>query len=290
MGDQVMSAGQQLLPTGRFKNILLATECSEFSRSAEDLAASLAVQFGGRVTAMTMVVSNSEFESVASGLLQEREMEGMLRLTEVKDRISSQGVNCELQVRRGVYPHEEIIDAVVETGADLVVMGRRGRRGLARFMVGDATARVVAKSPCKVLVVPRGCAMWTKTIFLATDGSRYSDRAGVTATILAKKSGLPLRVVSVVEDKSRKNRYAVAQESVDRVLAHAQSEGVNVTGDVVEGHPIVDTIATAVKECQADLVVGGSHGRTGMERVFLGSVMERLIGRVSCPVLAIKGS
>ncbi|MBF0173284.1 MAG: universal stress protein [Magnetococcales bacterium] len=284
-----MNAGQQLLPTGRFGNILLATECSEFSQSAEDLAAALAVQFQGRVTAMTMVVSNPEYESVAFGLLQEKESAAMQQLVQVKERIMLQGVPCDVQVRRGVYPHDEIIDAAVEIGADLVVMGRRGRRGLARLMVGDATARVVAKSPCKVLVVPRGQTLWHKTIFLATDGSRYSDRAAVTATILAKKANIPLRVVSVVETKSNTNRHAIAKDALDRVFNHAREEGVEVTGNVIEGHPVVDVLAEAAAACQADLVVGGSHGRTGMERVFLGSVMERLIGRVSCPVLAIKG-
>ncbi|MBF8274587.1 MAG: putative permease [Magnetococcales bacterium] len=284
-----MSAGQQLLPTGRFGNILLATECSEFSQSAEDLAASLAVQFGGRVTAMYMVASNPEYESVAFHLLQEKETEAMQMLGVVKERISQQGVPCDIQVRRGTYPHAEIIEAAVEVGADLVVMGRRGRRGLARLMVGDATARVVAKSPCKVLVVPRGRALWSKTIFLATDGSRYSDRAAVTATILAKKADLPLRVVSVVESKANTGRFAIAKDALDRVIAHAQGEGVRVSGDVLEGHPVVDALALEAANCQADLVVGGSHGRTGMERVFLGSVMERLIGRVACPVLAIKG-
>lgn len=284
-----MSADAQLLPTGRFANILLATECSEYSRGAEELAAALAVQFSGRVTAMSMVVSNPEYETVAPELLHQKEMESLHALNDLKARMERQGVACELQVRRGIYPHQEIIDAATEIRADLVVMGRRGRRGLARLMVGDATSRVVAKSPCKVLVAPRGSVLWKKSILVATDGSRFSDRAGVTAIILAKKAGLPLRVISVVESKNLTARMQNATEAVDRVVAHAQSEGVQVTGSVLEGHPVVDTIAREVASSQADLVVGGSHGRTGMERVFLGSVVERLIGQVVCPVLAVKG-
>ena len=284
-----MSAVEPLLPTGRFSHILLATECSEFSRSAEELAIALALSFGGRVTVMHMVVSNPEYDTLAIDLVKQHETEAWQSLDMVRARLEGQGISCTVLVKRGIHPHQEIIEAATEIRADLVIMGRRGRRGLARLMVGDATARVVAQSPCKVLVVPRGATLWKKTILLATDGSRYSDRAGVVATILAKQFGLPLRVISVVESKSRVNRLATAVGAVERVVAHASDAGVPVTGEVVEGYPTVDAIAQEVTMCGADLVVGGSHGRTGMERVFLGSVMERLIGQIACPGLAITG-
>ncbi|MBF0212922.1 MAG: universal stress protein [Magnetococcales bacterium] len=284
-----MSETRQLLPTGRFSNILLATECSEFSRSAEELAASLAMLFSGQVTALHMLFSNPEYEAIAPEQSKKQEIAALQATNRVKQWMVDQGVPCEVEIRRGVHPHQEIIDAAVEFDSDLVVMGRRGRRGLARWMVGDATARVVAQAPCKVLVVPRGSMMWRSSILLTTDGSRYSERAGVVATILAAKSKLPLRVVSVVENKGNASRMKLATEAVARVLEHARGMGVEVSGEVLEGHPPVDVIAREVSQCGADLVVGGSHGRTGIERVFLGSVMERLIGRVSCPVLAIKG-
>ncbi|MBF0271683.1 MAG: universal stress protein [Magnetococcales bacterium] len=284
-----MSETRPLLPTGRFANILLATECSEFSRSAEELSAALARLFSGRVTAMHMLFSNPEYETLAPEQLQKQEISALQATNRVKQWMEDQGVVCAVDIRRGVHPHQEIIDAAVDSDADLVVMGRRGRRGLARWMVGDATARVVAQAPCKVLVVPRGSVMWRTAILLTTDGSRYSERAGVVATILAARSNLLLRVISVVENKGNVARLKLATEAVERVVEHARAAGVEVSGEVVEGHPPVDVIAREAQQCGADLVVGGSHGRTGIERVFLGSVMERLIGRVSCPVLAIKG-
>ncbi|MBF0626592.1 MAG: universal stress protein [Magnetococcales bacterium] len=284
-----MSDSRPLLPTGRFSNILLATECSEFSRSAEELAAALAKLFSGRVTALHMLFSNPEFESMALEQLQKQEVAALDATNRVKHWMEEQGVACEVDIRRGVHPHQEIIEAATELDADLVVMGRRGRRGLARWMVGDATSRVVAQAPCKVLEVPRGSSLWRKAILVTTDGSRYSERAGVVATVLAGRSNLPLRVISVVESKENTKRMKIATEAVERVVAHATAAGVTVSGEVIEGHPPVDVIAREVSQCGADLVVGGSHGRTGIERVFLGSVMERLIGRVSCPVLAIKG-
>ena len=169
-------------------------------------------------------------------------------------------------------------------------MGRRGRRGLARLMLGDTTARVVAQSPRNVLVVPKsGGTLWTTSILLATDGSSYSDRAGEEAILLAKEADVPLRVISVVEDKSRTDSFRIADVAVERIVSQAKAAGVTVEGTVLEGYPPADAIAEEVKNANAGLVVGGSHGRTGLERVFIGSVMERLLGKVSCPVLVVKG-
>lgn len=284
-----MSDARQLLPTGRFSTIVLATECSEFSRSAEELAVALARLFDGRVIISHMLFSNPEYDSMALTQMQQQEVAALNATNRVKQWMEEQEVRCQVDIRRGQHPHQEIIEAAVGFDADLVVMGRRGKRGLARWMVGDATSRVVAQAPCKVLVVPRGSSLWRKTILLATDGSRFSERAGVVATILAGKSNIPLRVVSVVESRSHEKKWQQATEAVTRVIEHARSAGVEVSGEVLEGHPTVEAIAQETVRCGADLVVGGSHGRTGIERVFLGSVIERLIGRVSAPVLAIKG-
>lgn len=279
----------QLLPTGRFTRILLASDGSEYTRNAQAVAIALAKQFDGQVIASQMVVTNPEYEALAQEAVTRQEEEVLVSLKTIQEAAAAQGVPCNPYVMHGVYPHEEIIATAKSQQADLVVMGRRGRRGLARFMVGDATARVVAQSPCKVLVVPRTGAMWQRGILLATDGSRYSDRAGVVATILAKKAALPLTVISVVDDPDNTKKRASATEAVERVVEHARAEGVTVNGEVVTGGNPAEAIAESVQKTAADLVVGGSHGRTGLEKVFLGSVMERVIGVVPCAVLAIKG-
>ncbi len=286
-----MNEGQQPSPpTGRFKNILLATDGSEFSRSAEMLTAAFLLRFGGRVTVMQVVLFDPGLEPLAFELVQQQEKITRQSLDEVKERMKQQGISCNLLIKHGQNPHQEILDAAVETHADLVVMGRRGRRGLARMMLGDTAARIVAQSPRTVLVVPRaGGSLWNTSILLATDGSPFSDRASAEATILAKESGLPLRVVSVVENKGNPSHFEAAGAAVERAVEHAKKSGVTVQGAVLEGHPPADIIADEAYNSQAGLVVGGSHGRTGFGRVFIGSVMERLLGKVSCPVLVVKG-
>ncbi|MEO5334341.1 MAG: universal stress protein [Magnetococcus sp. YQC-5] len=291
-----MNDSSQPLSTGMFKNILLATDGSEFALGAERLTTSLVLRFGGLVTAMQMAMFVPFLD--VDGLtpdqwlldLQLQEDDAALKsLSGVKERMGRQGVSCNLLVKHGNHPHKEIIDAAAEIDADLVVVGRRGRRGLARMMLGDATARIVAQSPRHVLVVPMAVdSLWRTSILLATDGTHYSGLACIAATRLARESRLPLRVISVVESKSYDAYYDAASMAVEQAVAHAKEAGVMVQGAVLEGHQPADVIADEAYSMDAGLVVGGSHGRTGLERVFIGSVMERLLGKVSCPVLVAK--
>jgi nucleotide-binding universal stress UspA family protein len=68
----------------------------------------------------------------------------------------------------------------------------------------------------------------------------------------------------------------------------AQKEGVAVKAFVLSGRP-ADAIIETAQEKNADLIVLGSHGRTGVERLLMGSVAERVIVLASCPVLVVKG-
>ncbi|MEO5376719.1 MAG: universal stress protein [Magnetococcus sp. DMHC-6] len=282
-----MNVVQKPLSNGHFKNILLATDGSAFANGAETLTAQMVNRFGGHVTAMQAILLDPL--PLGSNLLQQQEEKAQEALHDVQNRLGQQGVSCAQMIRKGEHPHQEIIHAAIEIDADVVIMGRRGRRGLARMMLGDTTARVVAQSPRMVLVVPKsGGSFWTTSILLPTDGSSFSDRACIEATLLAKEASVPLRVISVVEDKSHAPHFERARIAVERAVAHANQAGVIAQGEVVEGDSPADAIAEDVHTSGAGLVVGGSHGRTGLERVFIGSVMERLLGKVFCPVLIVK--
>ena len=64
-------------------------------------------------------------------------------------------------------------------------------------------------------------------------------------------------------------------------------EGISVTGLIFAGKPY-DAIINTAKEKQADLIIVGSHGRTGIDRLLMGSVTERVIGFAECAVLVVK--
>jgi nucleotide-binding universal stress UspA family protein len=81
---------------------------------------------------------------------------------------------------------------------------------------------------------------------------------------------------------------AFGQKQLDRLLARAKKAGVRAKGALLEGIPH-DRIVRAARARRADLVVMGTHGRTGLAKFFLGSVASRVLAISPCPVLTVRG-
>jgi nucleotide-binding universal stress UspA family protein len=109
----------------------------------------------------------------------------------------------------------------------------------------------------------------------------------VWAGKLASRFDLPLNVVSVVAPNHSVGRRAEAQATIERVQTALRAEGVNATGRLVEGRPD-QAILAAAESSGADLIVVGSHGRTGLDKMLMGSVSEKILNQADCAVLVAK--
>ena len=190
-------------------------------------------------------------------------------------------------------PYETIVDVAEDEGRDLIVMGTKGPK----FLVGSTTARVIGFSSQDVLLVPDKASIAWKRILLATDGSDYSRKAAAKALNLVQFSGGTLKVVSVLEISP--HIYAVAPELtqekiklpkqyVEEVKEQASSRGILAEGFVREAESADEVIIELAQNKDIDLIVMGSHGHTGLKRLLMGSVTERVIGKAPCPVLVVK--
>jgi nucleotide-binding universal stress UspA family protein len=272
------------------RHILLATDGSEFSEGANRLAIAISRRFGAKLTAMTMVLFSEELEVVGTRNLRAGlEEEANATLAALADLASRDGVNCELLIRFGEDPHREIVGAAQDVGADLIVIGRRGKRGLARVMLGDATAKVIGGAHCHVLVAPRSAQMWQRRIVLATDGSAFADAATAAVAGIAANGSVPVTIVSAIRDSFSDARAREADAAVARAKDALAKVGVAADTVVDRGQPD-EVIVRAATETGAELIVTGTHGRTGLGRIVLGSVTERVINSAQCAVLAVKPS
>jgi len=167
---------------------------------------------------------------------------------------------------------------------DVIVMGRRDKSDLLRVMLGSSTEKVIGHTHSDVLVVPREARINGNGIILPVDGSRNSDAAAATVLNLVKKCKVPVTVVSVAIDERLRDDAEALAKQVQTLMAESS---VNVDIDVRVGQPD-ESIVECAKEHGADLIVMGSHGKTGLERLLVGSVSERVIGSAECPVLVVK--
>jgi nucleotide-binding universal stress UspA family protein len=282
-------AQTQLSPLGRFERFLVATDGSEYSAGAVREALRMAKRCGARLRVVTIVSADVEHEAMVGQLLKQEVGAAHAHLEQVQEQANAAGVACETEVLHASIPDEAIVHAAEHARSDLVIMGRRGRRGLARLMLGDITARVIGRAPCNVLVVPRAAELHGQHFVVATDGSRFGDAAAVTAGRLARLCGTPVTVVSVTQPSHSEERRAEARQAVNRTVSFLKKEDVDVTGDVPHGRPD-EMIVRAATQKQTDLIIMGSHGRTGLERVLLGSTTERVINQTETVVLVVKSA
>ncbi|AHE97117.1 universal stress protein [Thioalkalivibrio paradoxus] len=281
---------QELSPVGRFETIVVATDGSEYSAAAETAAVDMAKHCDAQLLVTRVVLTNPEYEALVPDRVQQAESEAQKQIDALASKARAEGVHTETILRHGADPYHEVVRVADEKHADVIVIGRRARSDLARLMVGDSTAKVIGLASCSVLVVPRGTQMPEQAILVATDGSRLGDAAAYSAVRLSRRCSLPLTVITVTPPDGTQEQRAEADAALDRVRKAAETEGIRIDARHEQGRRPDEVITAAAAQCQADLIVVGSHGRTGLSRLLMGSVSERVIGNARSPVLVVKAS
>jgi nucleotide-binding universal stress UspA family protein len=267
------------------KTILVCSDGSEESKAALAQALSLAKECGSRIHLLQVVAIIPEFEASAMDLMVLVGEEVSRQLAATKAEAAATGVDMETRMSRGVSVAGTILEEAEVVKPDLILMGRYGRTGLERLLVGSVTARVIGQSPFNVLVVPKGATIAFDRILVGSDGSPYSEAAFAAALDLARGREGKLFGVSVAAEEGEIPR---AQEIVHRMMAAANQAGMPFQGLMPQGVAADHGIIQAAIKNEVDLIVMGSHGRTGLKRLLMGSVTERVIGQSPCPVLVVK--
>ncbi|CAK0740385.1 putative membrane transporter protein [Gammaproteobacteria bacterium] len=284
---ELAEEGDRLDPFGRLERILLVTDGSPYSVGATREAIRLAQRCGSRLRILSVIPSNVELETIGVALLKKEQDDALAHLERVREQAETAGVECDVRLRQGEEIYREIVKEAEKQRVDAIVMGRRGKSGMMRTMLGSTTARVIGHTACSVLVVPRAAHIEGKTILVAVDGSRHSDTAAAAAGNLARQCKVPMVAVSVTNEDTAPTRQREAEAVLSRVTRLLAKSGVSIQGKMLRGRPELAIVEAARSE-GSDLIVMGSHGRTGLERVLMGSVSERVIGHAECAVLVVK--
>lgn len=266
-----------------FTRPLLATEHTEFDSGAEALALALARSCAAPLAIVLPLFSNPEYEEIAPQLAQRAEAQAATKLQALHAMAQAAGVAVELRARRGAEPYREIVDEAGERGSSLIVIRRRGQRGLlANLLLGEMVRNVVAHAPCSVLVTPRGAPLWHQRVLVAID-PLGTDLAPVrTAAAAAALCAVPLSVLCVAGPGV--DAMQQAEQTVQAAGAAAREFGVPIDGLVRSGRPHEQIVALA-KQIGADLLVIGRHGADSLSRAWLGGVAQKVIGLAQLPVL-----
>jgi nucleotide-binding universal stress UspA family protein len=203
------------------------------------------------------------------------------------DALRARGVR---RVRAAVWHGEAdqaIANAATREAADLVAMSTHGRSGLDRLRFGSVAEGVVRRAPVPVLLV-RGPALWDRggieRILVPLDRSDASEAVLPVVAGLAGPFDFAIELLHVVEvilDERQAEAYLA------RVAAALEARGLRVNATVRPGLP-AEVIPAVRAETDSGLIAMSTHGRSGLERLLVGSVAERVLKSVSVPVLLWK--
>lgn len=283
--DPTPNLGQPL-----FRKIVLAACASESCEGALTEAIRMAKLSRASLIGTAVVLGGGDLDDLRldGGAAPEVQAESILR--RVCETASAAGVSCKGVIRHGQDASVAIAEVMAEENAELVVMGRRDRSVVERFLFGSVAGDLVSQAESRVLVVPKAARFEGKNVLLATDGEEHSILATVHAHYVAKLAGAKLTAL-VVGPEEAKNVPAWREEAekiLGRVHEWARREGLEGEEMIRHGLPDREILAAAAS-CGADMIVMGSHGRAGLGRILMGSVSEKVVAGAACPVMIVRG-
>ena len=228
-------------------------------------------------------------------------------LKELRDRIPREPW-CRypaIRLVEGSDPASQITSYAQDASIALVVMGTHGRDGIARLLMGSVAEKVVRTATCPVVTVHgarRSSPVGFRRILVPTDFSAASGVALDAARLLADRFAASLHLLHVlpnlfVDGGAGADVFASEAPEVRTLrlmnarerLAHRIPTGLlrsTVTTEVIFGTP-AETIAAYADDNHFDLIVMGTHGRTGIAHL-VGSVAERVVRTAQCPVMTTR--
>lgn len=269
-----------------FDELLIAVDGSDCAHNALDHGLALAARYDAEVELVTVYGGDDG--------------QGRAVLDEAAEVAAEAGVDAETKLLSG-KPASAIAERAGDRDADLVVVGRRGRRGVRVRLLGSVTERVLRRSPAPVLTVAEdGVETAYDDILVTTDGSEAAAGAGPYGVDLAGRYDAPLHVLNAVDVRSEAGVFSaggVSSEYVARLERQGRGavddliEGVDVSGlevrrSVVRGPPH-EVITGYADDNDVGLIVMTSEGQSNLAGQRLGTVAGRVLRTTDRPVLIV---
>jgi nucleotide-binding universal stress UspA family protein len=281
-----------------FDDILVPTDGSDCAQAAVGYAADLARRYNARVHALCVADSRTLENAPKYDQIKKEREEAAARTC---NDLSVSGVPVEQAVRADI-PHKAIRRYATEQDIDLIVMGTHGRTGVERYLLGSVTEKVVRLSDVPVLTVKTeddGAVTYPYTdILVPTDGSEGAEAAIGPAVDVASTYDARLHALSVIDTMAmgvdvRSGAIVDALEesarlAVEFVEERATEASVSAVETAIEYGSPYRGIRSYIEEHDIDLVVMGTHGRSGIERYLLGSVTEKTVRTSPAPVMTVR--
>lgn len=289
--------------------ILIATDGSESSEGAAKFISGFNFSSDDEITVLHVINWTpviSEWEALYENFAEIKDKVVPKILDAATGILESSGAKVRGIFSEGIADRA-IIDSAVDSGADLIVMGARGLRGLESYIVGSVTKAVAVKSPKPLLAVQP--PQWERSgplrILFATDGSEHSIAMAETlaalpfpeatevtllSVIYSPLTDIPERFAVEINDRiknivasEREKEFGEAEKTLDETIVSMGGKFGKVDKMTKQGDPS-EEILKAAQDMNADIIAVGSGGMSGIKGL-LGSVSRYVLNHAGCSVL-----
>jgi nucleotide-binding universal stress UspA family protein len=294
-----------------WKKVLVPTDFSAASIHSLQYAIGVCREMGATLSLVHVVPTLFPADSSHIGaVVEEKRMvkEAKLFLENFREKEIPQSIAGSNVILTG-SPWHEITELAATDKFDLIVIGTHGHTALQHLWLGSTAENVVRHAPCAVLTVreqqiavfmPGENPIHARKILVPTDFSELSNKAVEKAVALAQRFNAKIDLVHVLEPapypefgyvhipmkEGGLRKEAEGQFEKLRARIPALAELVNYT-PVRTGNAPYEIVQTA-RQLNSDLIVIGTHGRTGIKRLALGSTAEKVVRHAPCPVLVLR--
>jgi len=283
------------------KKVFCATDLSPSSQHALAMAAELAEAYDATLVVGHVVeLWDDRYDFLVQDLSKRLANEAKDKIAQELSHLGkTEAVPVEVVVRKG-HAVVELLKAVKDSKADLVIVGSHGKSALDRVLLGSVAERLLYASPVSVLVARPSPHPDITRIVVAASPSPTAETGFAWALDLAKREKLAsIAAVNAFEvptgyleagmtyESAREKMLVVHQEDMRKLAGKLKTGGIKLDLRVEEG-PTAETIVKFAAQQEADLIVIGTHGHSRLAAFFLGSVTQKVVRTASTPVLAVK--
>jgi nucleotide-binding universal stress UspA family protein len=295
-----------------FKHLLVPLDGSSLAETALPAAAYLARLLTARVTLLHLVERHPPGEVHHHDRHLTNAAEASAYLEEVKRRAfpADAAVECHVHTSEIDDVARSIVEHISELAPDLIVMCTHGQGGLRRRLFGSKAQQVIALEKIPILLIPPApdprAEFHCTHIVVPLDGNVEHEQGLRTSSDLARLCQAALHLVYVIPTVDRLKGDDLAtgrllphtmaaildmqqEEAVEYLGCHIvnlRETGLTVSAEVARGD-VVNAIVAAVKRQQADLIVLGTHGKSGMDAIWSGSLTPVISDRSPAPLLLV---
>lgn len=272
-------------PLGTYKTLIVATDGSEASQKAVEVAFDLAKTCKSFLYIVSIIEIYPMVDG-ALGMMEKVKSDLQESLQPLEKRAQDNNISCEILVLTSQMPDETIIDLAKQKSADAIIIGTHGRTGIKKVLLGSVSRRVIGNAPCPIWQVPPKVTFDIQSILVATDGSVNANRALEEAFEASQECGSDLTVISVVKPDRPSSHRKVAERIVEQAKKEGAARDIQVEGIVTEGEPWKRIVEIA-EEKSIGVIMMGRHGQSALDKLLVGSVTERVAGHAPCSVIVV---